>query len=130
MAAGGGIPNLVSWAHCYGQMPVVGPKALPMSFSWASQGSFNIDLTVEVAMKVMENIQGLWFDNTGNTNAVTIAFQGFVGYSIKIPASQGFIMPIFVPAQTVQAIISSTVAASQATSLIFLNVPVPVGRWA
>lgn len=127
MSATGGLPSLVSWQHGYGQFPQVGPKALAQTYPWTSQGTYIIDLTTEALMDVIRGVQGVWFDNSKNTNSATLTMLGYAGQVITVPASKIWLIPLFVAEAGLVATLTSTVAASQLTNLIFLNVPVPIG---
>lgn len=128
MPASGGLPNLSSYQNSWGQYPADGPKGLALSFSWAILGAYYIDLTTESLMKVMNNLQGVWFDNSKNTTAATLALQGYAGQVITCPASKVILVPVFCPEGGLQATLTSTIAASMLTNLIFLNTPVPMGQ--
>lgn len=129
MAAGGGVERLLSWAHGYGNWPAVGPKIITLpSFKWDTLTSYTIDFTIETLMDVIRNIQGVWFDNSSNSNKATLTLQGYTGMPITVPASTIFLIPLFVPEAAPNFILTSTTAASQLTTLSFVNVPVPLGK--
>jgi hypothetical protein len=108
-------------------VPREGPKALAVSVPFASgSGPFTADLTLTQSQGYMSVVQGIYIDNSGNTNDVLNITCSGTGQTIAFPAGgQGYI-PLIVAKPSTFTFASEGTANVNA---IFLNVPVPAIIW-
>lgn len=111
-----------------GSIPVEGPKALPLLFSWATQNSYAVDFTMitgQGAGMPLSGVQSLFVDNGSNNGAVVIT-DSVLGQSVSISAGYQAFVPILVSDQSKFVVTS---VGSAFSKIAFCNIMLPYGQW-
>lgn len=110
----------------YGEYPTDEPKALKVEVDLTSSASYLVDLTAELENGALGVIQTVFADNSANAAVLTIACES--GQNIIVPKSSQGYFPII--AGNPPRFVVSLAAAGQKVTLMFINIPMPVGTWA
>lgn len=106
-------------------VPDEGPKIVPINLEFGAIASYEIDLTLSISQRKIRIVQGIYIDNSQNSNPFTIEAQASKQRITVQPGAQGY-YPLLAgqfPRFT---------CSSNGTALVyiaFLNVPVPALQW-
>lgn len=118
--------SLLQFATYNGAIPKEGPKIWTQNFNWAAVSSpAVIDFTPLKMAGYVSGIQGIFIDNSGNTQPVTVQ-ASVINLPLEIPGNYQGLFPLFVTNQT-KLTISTT--GTGKTGLFFLNFPVAAAVW-
>lgn len=111
-----------------GYAPVEGgPAAIPITLDFTVNGSVSFDVIDAVQRGIVDYIQSMWVDNSGNLNALTFLCSQ-TGQKIIVPANAQGIWPIIAPAG-LRITATTTPAGGLKPLVILLNVPMPMTQY-
>lgn len=106
-------------------VPKEGPKVVPINVDLTTGAAVLVDLVVDVEMGIISFVQGVFIDNSENTESITVSTET-VNQSVTLEAgAQGFV-PLFAsntPKFTFQS------AGAVVVPVFFYNVPLPACVW-
>lgn len=109
-----------------GAIPPEGPKVMTSSLNWSTIASPAIyDLVLIKQLGRVSGLQGLFIDNSANSQPVTVQ-SSILNLPLVVPGNFQGIFPLFVTDQ-VKLTVSTT--GSGTTNLFFLNFPVAAAVW-
>lgn len=119
----GGVSN--DFPIMNGMVPKEGPKAIPVLCQFGTTQSFTIDFQNVQSRGVINSIQTVFIDNSGNTKSITLTDTATTQEIICPGNSQGY-FPIMVPNPPVFTAVSTGTANVQ---IIFMNVQINPIVW-
>lgn len=111
-------------------LPPAQNVAMPFTFDFTNQAQYDKDLFQEQSNEKMPYVQSVWIDNSGNSAAFTLAFDG-MGFSITVKAGTQGLYPVLQAegAPTFHGSVA-VAGAGKLTKIILLSMPVPYKDWA
>lgn len=110
-----------------GLAPKAGPKSLPYTFDFSTDGVISDDLLTENLMNEVQFVQSIYVNNRDNDVEFRIVF-AITGQEIVVPANASGIWPVFAPDQT-SFVATMAPQAGRIVKVQFLNVPMPLTQW-
>src|SRR5271168_4809205 len=115
-----------------GYYPQEGSRVVSAQYNWATIAAYAEDGSQLVALGVESTLQGLYIDNSANTQGVQIIIAG-TGQTINCPASsQGYFLAFFsgIPSFNIATVLAGVPTPIAATTRVcLLNFPVSPAVW-
>jgi len=103
------------------------PKSMPVQLDFSTLAVQIVDLLLEETLGGIEFVQGIYVDNSANTNALTLVF-GITNQRIVIPALSQGMWPVIAPEKTYFTC-ATTATPGLIVMLQLLNVPTAYTMW-
>ena len=123
------LPIQAALPICQGLLPdeFMGPRAVPVPLTVALASPVIFDLHKELDSGRIENLQGVWIDNSANTYPFTLTMSE-LGHNLVVPPLFQGVLPVF--GKSLSTITAKTTNPSAVVvNLIFLNMPLPFTGW-